>query len=332
MIIRTFLKSEVYNLIFLLLTIVLLRFPEFFKPEHLTYYTLNDTFREHFFYSISSLLPQKLDITLSSIILIIQALFLGYVFKKHVLINKLAYMPEFLFIVIGCSLTSFAYLSPPLICNFLFIIGLDILFSCSKSDKQLRKLFYLGLLGSLGSVLYLPYIFMIPAFIFSLYVIKSVRIKEIISILMGSSVPYIFLLTIYIWFDKAFLFSKIWLDIDFDIPQKYNADNNDFYAALTILAPILIISLSQLSIVSKKRSYMNAKNLFSTLIVFVVAILSGFIFLDFNNTSSLILLTGPASILMSIFFINKDNYYWIKEVVVLYIITCILFIKVSYLF
>ncbi|MGE9616080.1 MAG: hypothetical protein ACQPRJ_00595 [Solitalea-like symbiont of Acarus siro] len=113
-------------------------------------------------------------------------------------------MPEFLFIVIGCSLTSFAYLSPPLICNFLFIIGLDILFSCSKSDKQLRKLFYLGLLGSLGSVLYLPYIFMIPAFIFSLYVIKSVRIKEIISILMGSSVPYIFLLTIYIWFDKAF--------------------------------------------------------------------------------------------------------------------------------
>ncbi|MGE9616079.1 MAG: DUF6427 family protein [Solitalea-like symbiont of Acarus siro] len=128
------------------------------------------------------------------------------------------------------------------------------------------------------------------------------------------------------------MFSKIWLDIDFDIPQKYNADNNDFYAALTILAPILIISLSQLSIVSKKRSYMNAKNLFSTLIVFVVAILSGFIFLDFNNTSSLILLTGPESILMSIFFINKDNYYWIKEVVVLYIITCILFIKVSYLF
>ena len=87
----------------------------------------------------------------------------------------------------------FLVLSPTLICNFITIWMLYKLFNIYKQADVKGIMFDLGMLVALGSLIYFPFIVMLPLIWISLIIFRPFSWREWITPLMGVIVVYFLL-------------------------------------------------------------------------------------------------------------------------------------------
>jgi len=231
-------------------------------------------------------------------------------FSQVILINKIAsdfsllpqknYLTALVFLLLNCFYPSFFFINPVSVTNLFLLIILYQLFMIYETPEDYEKIFGIGFLIAIASMLYFPsiYFFLVVWIGFLIYRLFDWR-AWIIS-LAGVATPYIFLFVYYFWFDE--LKGKL---LNY---QEYFIQWNSINFPHDIFLRIVLILFGGLTIVSLIRYNSTAsdkvirlRGINSILIwLFVLSLFSFFIF-GIQKDLQIVFLFVPASVFIANF-------------------------------
>ncbi|MDB5121077.1 MAG: hypothetical protein JWN56_2295 [Sphingobacteriales bacterium] len=258
-------------------------------------------------------------------LVIVQAFILNRIVNKYNLIGKPTFLPALLYVTTSCLLKSFLILSPTLICNLLTIWMIDRFLSIYKSDEVKSVMFDIGMIIGCGSLIYFPYIAMLPLLWICLIIFRPFDWREWISGIFGFIIIFFFLWVFYFWNDATGKFFQIWLPLTTKFPT--NLDIN-YYDYLVLIPVIIILTLGVFHLRNNFfKSYVQVRKTFQVLLfMFLLVMISFYLKHDFMIYHFL-LGVPSASILMSYYFLHASK-RWFYESLYLMLVGFIIYFQI----
>ena len=173
------------NVLWLAVVLIVLRIKYLFSAGVAVYPVLNEPFKRIWeALGCQSISPAS-SILLAGLIVFAQAMLINYLVNHFNLLGKPTFLPALMYITVSGLLTPFLVLSPPLICNFLVIWMLFKLFSFYKSKDSKTLAFDLGMIVAVGSLIYLPFIFLFLTIWIGLMIFKPFDWREWVACIVG---------------------------------------------------------------------------------------------------------------------------------------------------
>ncbi len=264
------------------------------------------------------LVPIPLENAFSPLVNIFIALFLmlvqAFIFNKVVndynLLGKPTFLPALMYVTIGSLLKPFLVLGPALICNFLIIWMIEKFLSVYRRDDMRSVMFDLGMIVALGTLIYFPFIAMLPLLWIGLIIFRPFNLREWIIGLFGFITIFFFLGVFYYWNNSLDNFYKIWLPLATKFPSNLNIN---LYNYLVLIPVVIVFLLGILQLRNNFfRSFVQVRKSFQLLFfMFLSGLISFYLKPDFQMYHFL-LCVPPASVLMAYYFLNAEK-SWIYE-------------------
>jgi hypothetical protein len=250
------------------------------------------------------------NLLIALLILIVQALIFNRIINAYSLLGKQTFLPALLYVTIGSLLSPFLILSPTLICNFLILIMIERFLSVYKKQEVSSVMYDLGMLVALGTLLYFPFIAMLPLMWISLIIFRPFNWREWVAVIIGFLTIIFFLAVYYFWNDSLVQFYQIWLPLGSKFPTKFDVNFYD----LLVLVPVVIILLLGFFHLQKNffRSVVQLRKSFQLLFFMFILTLASF-YLKSNLVLYHFLLCVPsAAALMAYYFLHASR-RWVYE-------------------
>jgi hypothetical protein len=255
---------------------------------------------------ISSLI----NLLISLFILIAQALIFNKIINTYGLLGKQTFLPALLYVTIGSLLGPFLILSPTLICNFLILIMIERFLSVYKKQQVSSVMYDLGILVALGTLLYFPFIAMLPLMWISLIIFRPFNWREWVAVIVGFITIFFFLAVYYFWNDSLNEFYQIWLPLGSKFPTDFNIN---LYDSL-VLIPVVMILLLGFFHLQKNffRSVVHLRKSFQLLFFMFILALVSFYLKSSIVLYHFLLCVPSAAALMAYYFLHAGR-RWIYE-------------------
>jgi hypothetical protein len=177
------------------------------------------------------------------------------------ILTKVAYVPAMSYLLTSSLLVEFTLLTPALFANTFLLLAVSKILATYKKDKALALIFDAGLLISIASLFFLPYIIFFLFIIASLTVLRPFNLREYILAALGLLVPYYFIGVYFFWNGK---FREFWQTIQISqlsFPvQQIEHGTREIIIGITLLFVILwsvfFIQKNIFRMVVQVRSYM----------------------------------------------------------------------------
>lgn len=312
------------NIVWLAVLVLLLRLGYIFNaPDKIPF-----IFVEHFARPLVPLnyeyyLSPFLNIMLAAVLVFLQALWFNQMVNSYSLLNKPSFLPALLFVVISSLFTPFLVLSAPLICNFLVIGILYRLLALYKTADAKTAAFDLGMLVAIGTMIYLPFIYLFLIIWAGLVVFRPFNWREWVAAIMGFATVFFFLAVYYYLTDKLKVLSKIWLPLGTAFPSHININ----YYNYLVLIPVAIIAVlcafktSQIFF----RSYVQIRKSFQLLLVMVLVTGLSFYVKSHFQLDHFILCAVPFAVYFSYYFLYATRRWLYESLFLLLVISIIYF-------
>jgi hypothetical protein len=264
------------------------------------------------------------NVFLAAVLILSQALLINYLVNHFNLLGRPTFLPSLMYITLTGLFTPFMVLSAPLICNFLVIWMLFKLFSFYKSDDAKSTAFDLGMIVAVGSIIYLPYIYLFLAIWIALVIFKPFNWREWISGILGYFTVFFFFAVFYYLNNRLTSFYDIWAPLGTRFPNRININNYNYL----VLAPVLLILVLYFVKLQQNyyKSYVQVRKSFQLLFfIFLIGGLSFYVKSEFN-LNHFLLCAVPASIFFSYYFINA-NIKWVYESLYLLLLISIIYFQ-----
>jgi len=264
-----------------------------------------------------------LNIFLAAILVLGQALLLNYFVNHYNLLGKPTFLPALMYVTVTSLFTPFMVLSAPLICNFLVLWMLFKLLNFYKSDDAKSNAYDLGIIVAMGSLIYLPFIYMFLAIWVALIIFKPFNWREWLSVVLGYLTVFFFLAVLYYLNNRLGRFFEIWLPLGSKFPNSIHIN----YLNYLVLIPVIIIIVLYFVKLQQNfyKSYVHVRKSFQLLFVmFLIAGLSFYIKTQFN-LNHFILCAVPAAVFFSYYFINATTKWFYESLYLLLLISIIYF-------
>jgi len=262
------------------------------------------------------------NVLFAAVLVFIQALLLNHLVNHYNLLGKPTFLPALMFITVSSLFAPFLVLSPALLCNFLVIWMLFRVFSFYKSNDAKSAAYDLGMIAAVGSVIYLPFIYMFLAIWGALIIFRSFNWREMVAAIMGYITIFFFIAVFYYLNDSLGQFSDIWGPLGTKFPNSFNIN----YYNYLVLIPVIVILLLCFVTLQQNffKSYVQVRKSFQLLfVVFLIAALSFYVKTPFN-LNHFLLCTAPAAIFFSYYFLYA-KVKWFYET-----LFCLLLISIIY--
>lgn len=243
-------------------------------------------------------------------LVIIQAFILNRIVNKYNLIGKPTFLPALLYITSSSLLKSFLILSPTLICNFLSIWMIDRFLSIYKRDEVKSVMFDIGMIIGCGSLIYFPYIAMLPLLWICLIIFRPFNWREWISGIFGFSIIFFFLWVFYFWNEAESKFYQIWAPLTTKFPTNLNINYYDYLVLIPVIV-ILILGIFHLRN-NFFKSYIQVRKTFQVLFFMFSLVMISFYLKQEYMIYHFLLGIPAASILMSYYFLHATK-RWFYE-------------------
>lgn len=243
-------------------------------------------------------------------LVIIQAFILNRIVNKYNLIGKPTFLPALLYITSSSLLKSFLILSPTLICNFLSIWMIDRFLSIYKRDEVKSVMFDIGMIIGCGSLIYFPYIAMLPLLWICLIIFRPFNWREWISGIFGFSIIFFFLWVFYFWNEAESKFYQIWAPLTTKFPTNLNINYYDYLVLIPVIV-ILILGIFHLRN-NFFKSYVQVRKTFQVLFFMFSLVMISFYLKQEYMIYHFLLGIPAASILMSYYFLHATK-RWFYE-------------------
>ncbi len=250
------------------------------------------------------------NVLLTGLIVVIQALFLNQIVSKYTLFFKSSYLPALMYIIIMNSLAVFMVLTPQLFCNFLLLAILDKIFSLYKTNKAISITFDLGMLFATCSLLYLPYIFLTPIIWLGLVYFRPFSWREWFLGFLGLIVPYFFLFVYFFWNSDMSGFYTLFQPLNRISGLNMYIENNDLYAIIPMLLAF-IFSTNKLR-ANFFKNIIIVRKTYQLLFVLILLSILSFYIPGYAHPAHFAMLTIPMAIYMSYYFLIAKR-VWIYE-------------------
>lgn len=290
---------------FLLRTGIFIHLPEHVSVDFIEPFTkflipvdLEDTF------SVST------NVILSAALLFIQALIFNRIINSYNLLGKSTFLPALLYVSAGSLFSPFLILSPVLFCNFLVLWMIDKFLSMYKRDEVRSVMYDLGMICALGTLIYFPFIAMLPVLWISLIIFRPFNWREWLAVVTGFITIFFFLGVFYYWNDSLDQFYRIWLPLTSKFPTNLKIN---LYDTLVLIPVVLILILGFFHLQKNFfRSVVHLRKSFQLLFfLFLTGLISFYLKQDLRLYHFL-LCAPPAATLMSYYFLHATQ-RWIYE-------------------
>jgi len=244
------------------------------------------------------------------LLLLIQAFLLIRIYMKHFLIENQTYLPVLIFILTTSSIIPLQRMHPVLLSNILLIFIIDLLYISFKAENSLSIYFQAAFYVSVGSLIYLNFIFFAPIIFISIIILKPYNWRDWIVSIAGLIAPFLILWATYFLFD---------IDFNLFIQQVLNSFDTEKAGKLPIIFVVFLAYIFFLSLLAIHHILLYKKFKISTrkfyLIFFWFAILNVIIFFSLKSSGIELLLpiSIPLSIIISNYLISMKK-KWLAEV------------------
>jgi hypothetical protein len=310
------------NLVFLIVIAIILRTGVFlWLPE-----SLNFDFSESFGWLMIGMptevhLSPLTNVAIATLITLLQAMVLNRIINNYSILGKPSYLPALMYVSAASILIPFVVLNPVMVCNFFALWMLSKFLSIYHRSSIQSVMFDLGMIVAIGSLIYFPFIAMMPLVWISLIIFRPFDWREWMVTILGFITIYFFLAVYYFLNDSMNKFYQIWLPLTNKFPTEFNINPYDYMVLLPLL---IIIVLSAFSLQQNFfRSFVQVRKTFQLLFfMFLLAVLSFYLRPQIELHHFLLGLI-PVSVFMAYYFMNAKK-RWIYET--LYVILAIVII------
>jgi hypothetical protein len=325
MIIKQFRNLNQTNLIPLIAIAILLRLNTFIqRPNELSFDFVEPFAKLLIPTTLENMFSSDANIFVALLFTIIQGLILNKIVNTYNIIGKPTSLPALLFVTLSSLFPQFVILSPALLCNFLLIWIISKLLSIYQNLEVRFIMFDIGMIIALGTLIYFPFIAMLPILWISLLTFRPFVWREWIMGLIGFFVIFFFLGVFYFWNNSLGQFYHIWLPLATTFNTNFYINIYDYLVLIPVIM-ILLIGIFQLQ-QNFLRSAIQIRKAFQVFFfLFLLALLSFYLKSNFHIYHFL-LCVPTASILAAYFFLNEKR-RWLYESMYLILISFIIYLQ-----
>ena len=263
------------------------------------------------------------NVFLAALIVFVQSLLLNRLVNHYNLLGKPTFLPALMYVALSGLFTPFLVLSLPLLCNFLIIWMLFRLLSLYKSNDAKSAAYDLGMIVAVGSLIYLPFIYLFLIIWIALFIFKPFNWREGAAGIMGYITIFFFLAVYYYLNNSITAFSNIWVPLGTRFPDSINIRN---YSYLLLIPVVIILVLCFIKLRQNYfKSYVQVRKSFQLLFfVFLIAALSFYV----NHVFRLnhFLLCGvPVAIFFAYYFLYAKRKWFYETLFALLLIGIVYF-------
>jgi hypothetical protein len=273
--------------------------------------------------SLQFQISTTVNVLLAAVIVFIQAMLLNYLVNHFNLLGKPTFLPALMYIVVSGLFTPFLLLGPELICNFLLIWMLHKLFSFYKSTDSKSDAYDLGMIVAIGSIIYLPFIYLFLVIWIGLFIFKPFNWREALAGVIGYITIFLFLAVYYYLSNNLNQFFNLWGSLGTKFPGWVTID---YYNYLVLIPVIVILALCFITLQKNfYKSYVQVRKSFQLLFfIFLIGALSFYIKGAFQ-LSHFLLCTIPAAIFFSYYFLYAKRRWFYETLFAMLLIGIIYF-------
>ncbi len=266
--------------------------------------------------SLSNGMPNDLflspvsNVIIAGLLVVIQALILNKVINSHNIFGKPTFLPALMYITVASIFIPFMVLNPVIISNFLVIWMINKFLSIYHRHEIGSVMYDLGMIVGVGTLIYFPFISMMPLLWISLVIFRPFNWREWIATLIGFITIYFCLGVFYFMNDSLGQFFQIWLPLANQFPKEFNVNGYHY----TVLVPVIIIMvLSALSLSENffRSAILVRKTIQLLFFMFILAMGSCYL-LSKVELYHFSFGLAPASIFMAYYFYNAKK-RWLYE-------------------
>ena len=323
--IKFFRSYNPLNIIWLVVLLVILRAGYLYSLPAKTDFPFAELFsRLHLSKAYQYNIPPAWNLFISTVLVLIQALLLNFLVNYYNILGRSTFLPAIMYVTASGLLTPFLLLGPPLVCNFLVIWMLFKLFSFYKGEDIKSTSYDLGMIVAVGTLFYLPFIYMFLVIWLGLVVFRPFNWREWVACIIGFATIFFFLAVSYYLSDRMQQFYDIWLPLaaKFQVIISFNYYN---YLVLIPVIIILVLGFFKLQQNFFKSYVQTRKSLQLLLMMMLIAGFSFYIRRDFH-LDHFLLCAIPAAIFFAYYFLYA-NYRWFYESLYIILLASIIYFQ-----
>jgi len=190
----------------------------------------------------------------SLILVYLQAIYFNHVCNRLSLYNEKSTYPGLFYIVFSTLFVDFLSLPPVLLALSFLLLAFHVCILQIKFKPSNVGILYLSFFISIATLFYMPMLVFIPVFIFSMLIFTTLNFRRFVLMLIGFSIPYLFLILYYFVFGSLDRMLEI-------LPSGVDLFSSILYVSISNIFPILILPvlliLAALVEVSGRSNYIN---------------------------------------------------------------------------
>lgn len=289
--------------ILLLFYVVLLRFPVFIVPD--TFSVQAAGIWSWAVYDWLGGASGRTPDIVAMILLFLQSVYLNQIVIKHRLARNISLFPGVFYILVASLFPEFNHLSPLLMANTFYIIALGELMEIYKRNTSADRIFNAGFWIAVASLFYFSYLSLLILAIIAIFVMRAVRISEVLTLLSGAIVTYFLASLYYFWNDRLVEFIHIQFTknigfIDLQIPLNWQ-----LYAQIGLIGLLIIIVFFSYRSYTLRQNIQTQKKLSILSWAIITATIS--LLVQSNiGFDHLLMIAVPLGVFLSLNFINMS--------------------------
>jgi hypothetical protein len=259
-----------------------------------------------------------------------EAFLLNYIVNENEVLSKQSFLPALFYIIFMSNNNAMLMLHPLLPANLFLLFAIHKLLSSYRKDTAFSQAFDAGLLISIATLFYLPYIVFLPLLGISLIILRPFNWREWLISFIGVILPYLFIITYYFWNN---ILDYLWYDkMFYPITRaKPKLDFPDsFYFMLSIGWLLLLFSFGKLFSGIGTNSQRTKKGIILLIWFFIFSGLSLLIAPEIS-TKYFSALAIPSAVFCANYFLNIKKQWW-GELLFLLLIVSVFFNLVVHFF
>jgi len=260
-----------------------------------------------------------INITLTSILIGGQAIYLNYLVNYNKLLKTNSYVLAFFYVLLNGACYKVFSFNAIILANTFLLLGLHQLFRLYNMTDSASVIFNAALFFGISTLVYPPLIVLFPLIWIALSYLRSPKAKDFLVAIIGFLLPFVY------WFTYLFLideFDKIDIGFIFQNPiinQELIIEPFSYFFGL--LGVILLLALFS-SISFLNRTVVKTRKLFVLIILLLLSCLPILFFNEKDYIALFLTLILPGSIVISNYILNLRK-GWQAELLTLLLLTTI---------
>lgn len=279
-------------------------------PETMTITLFEPTIDGLLSLNLDETISPQMNVIVTLVLTLFQAFQLNRIINFYNLLGKPSFLTALMFMTLVSTFLPFLVLSPTLICNFISIWMLGKLFKIYKMHDVKGRMFDLGVIVALGSLVYFPFTVMLILLWLSLLIFRPFHWREWLTPLLGFASIYLLLGVAFYWTRRIDLFYALFEPFTYNFSGTIAVSLNDYF----VLVPILIALIAFVLVLKDHyyKSFVHVRKSFRLLFYMLILVAISFYMNDGININHFLLCVPPLSIYLAYYFAHAKT-KWVYE-------------------